>query len=93
MLDVNSVLKLNEAIVLRGLADKFWALDTASGSQYRLNDVSYFVLNLLRDSLAVEQVVDEVLKEYAVSREQASADCFNVLRTAVEKGIVKEVKA
>lgn len=93
MLDMSSILCLNETVVLRGLADKFWALDTSSGNQYKLNEISYFILNLLRSPTSVKQVVEEILKEYAVSREQAATDCSRVLQISVEKGIVKEVKA
>lgn len=93
MLDMNRPLMLEENIVLRGLGDKYWALDTASGNQYRLNEVSYFILNLLRSQMSAGQVVDEILKEYAVDREQAIADCTRTLQFAVEKAIAKEVSA
>lgn len=93
MLDMSNTLCLNETVVLRRLADKFWALDTSSGNQYKLNEVSYFILNFLRTPKAVEQVVEEVLKEYTVPYGQAAADCSSVLQFAVEKSIVKEVKA
>lgn len=93
MLDISNILCLNETVVLRGLADKFWALDTSSGNQYKLNEVSYFILNLLRTPATIEQVVDEILKEYTVPRERAVSDCSRVLQFAIEKNIVKEVKA
>lgn len=91
MLDMNHPLLLEDSIVLRGLGDKYWALDTLSGNQYRLNDVSYFILNLLRTQMTTAQAVDKVLEEYAVTREQAVSDCSRVLQFAVEKAIVKEV--
>ena len=93
MLDMSSILCLNETVVLRGLSDKFWALDTSSGNQYKLNKASYFILDLLRTPTTIGQVVEEILKEYSVPREQAACDCVNVLQFAVEKSIVKEVKA
>ena len=91
MLDMNHPLLLENSIVLRGLGDKYWALDTLSGNQYRLNDVSYFILNLLRTQMTTAQAVDKVLEEHAVTREQAVSDCSRVLQFAVEKAIVKEV--
>lgn len=93
MLDMNQLLMLNTTIVLRGLGDKYWALDTLSGNQYKLNEVSYFILNLLRTPASMEQAVGELLKEYAVARKQAEIDCDRVLRFAVEKDIVKEVNS
>lgn len=91
MLDMNRPLFLEDSIVLRGLGDKYWALDTSSGNQYRLNDVSYFILNLLRTQMSTVQVVDKILEEYAVTREQAVTDCSRVLQFAVENAVVKEV--
>ncbi len=75
MLDMNHPLLREDSIVLRGLGDKYWALDTSSGNQYKLNEVSYFILNLLRTPMTTAQVVDKVLEEYAVTREQATHDC------------------
>ncbi len=91
MLDMNHPLLLADSIVLRGLGDKYWALDTSSGNQYKLNEVSYFILNLLRTPMTTAQVVDKVLEEYAVTREQATHDCSRVLQFATGKTIVKEV--
>lgn len=91
MLDMNHLLLLEDSIVLRGLGDKYWALDTSSGNQYKLNEVSYFILNLLRTPMTTAQAVDKVLEEYAVTREQAASDCSRVLQFAAEKAIVKEV--
>ena len=92
MLDMNRPLLLEDSIVLRGLGDKYWALNTSSGNQYRLNDVSYFILNLLRIQMSTAQVVDEILREYEVTREQAVIDCGKLLQFAIENAIVKEVE-
>lgn len=91
MLDLNVAVKLNKNIVLRGLADKYWALDVTTGSQYKLNEVSYTLLNLCREPKTTAQIVDLMLQEYNVSQERLMADCCSVLQPAVEKGIVKEV--
>lgn len=90
MLDMNRLLLLEDSIVLRGIGEKYWALNTSSGNQYRLNDVSYFILNLLRTQMSTTQVVDEILREYEVAREKAVTDCRSVLQFAIENAIVKE---
>ena len=93
MLDLRKSFCLSDTIVLRGLANKFWALDIVSGNQYKLNEVSYFILNLLRIPMAVEQLIEEIRKVYEVAYEQVVADCFIVLQFAKEKNIIKEVTA
>ena len=88
---MNSMYLLERSIVIRSIGDKYWALDISSGNQYRLNEVSHFTLNLLRVQMSTDQVVEEILREYEVDRDQAATDCSNVIRFAIEKNIIKEV--
>lgn len=91
MLDLDAKYLLSDGIALRGITSRFWALNTTDGSQYRLNEVSFFILNSLRTALTVYEVIDLVLKEYSVDRARATEDCKKVLQSAIEYGIVKEV--
>lgn len=92
MLDLNTVFTLNQDIVLRGAGDKYWALDVSTGNQYKLNEIAYFILNLFRIPQSIEQVLERVLIEYNVTRDQLIVDCDKVLQIAIEQNIVREVK-
>lgn len=91
MLDLTKKFQLNEKIVLRKIDSKCWALNVENGNQYRLNEVSYLVLDSFRDTSAVEEVITIVEKEYAVDKERLIADCSSMIQTAVDKNILKEV--
>lgn len=91
MLDLTKKFQLNEKIVLRKIDSKCWALNVENGNQYRLNEVSYLILDSFRDASAVEEVITIVEKEYAVDRERLIADCSSMIQTAVDKNILKEV--
>lgn len=91
MLDLTKKFQLNEKIVLRKIDSKCWALNIENGNQYRLNEVSYLILDSFRDTSAVEEVITIVEKEYAVDRERLIADCSSMIQTAVDKNILKEV--
>lgn len=91
MLDLTKKFQLNEKIVLRKIDSKCWALNVENGNQYRLNEVSYLILDSFRDTSAVEEVITIVEKEYAVDRERLIADCSSMIQTAVDKNILKEV--
>lgn len=91
MLDLSKTYQLNEKIVLRKVDTKCWALNIENGNQYRLNDVSYLILDLFREATAVADVISVVEKEYSVDRERLIADCSSMLQTAVNKNILKEV--
>lgn len=91
MLDSNKTYQINENIVLRKIDTKFWALNIENGNQYRLNDVSYLILDSFREAATVADVISIVEKEYSVDRERLIADCSSMLQTAVNKNILKEV--
>jgi len=91
MLDLAKKYQLNEKIVLRKIGSKCWALNVENGNQYRLNEVSYFMLDSFREVSTVETVISIVGKEYAVDRDRLIADCSMMIQTAVNKNILKEV--
>ena len=39
MLEVSKKIQINPDIILRGINSKYWALNTRSGAQYRLNNI------------------------------------------------------
>lgn len=92
MLDVRIILELDENIVLRSINDKFWALDTRYGTQYKLNRVSFDILSEIDCCKSVLDVVNNVSKKYNVPFEVFSEDAQELLDCALEKGLVKEVK-
>lgn len=91
MLDLTKKFQLNEKIVLRKIDSKCWALNVENGNQYRLNEVSYLILDSFRDTSAVAEIITIVEQEYAVDKERLIADCSLMIQTAVDKNILKEV--
>lgn len=91
MLDLTKKFQLNDKIVLRKIDSKCWALNVENGNQYRLNEVSYLILDSFRDASTVEEMIAIVEKEYAVDKERLIADCSLMIQTAVDKKILKEV--
>lgn len=92
MLDSGCVLKLNQDIVLRKLVDKYWALNVKDGTQYRLNETAYFMLDRLRAQMSVAQLIEEVQNEYNVGRAKLEEDCGTVFDFAMTNGLVEEVR-
>lgn len=90
MLDMKTTYKLKNGIVLRSISGKYWALDTITGKQFKLNEVSYFILDLFRTQKTFEQMINCVLNEYNVTQERLTADCDIVLRFAVTNNLIEE---
>ena len=91
MLDLTKKFQLNEKIVLRKIDSKCWALNVENGNQYRLNEVSYQILDSFRNTSTVAEIITIVEQEYVVDKEQLIADCSLMIQTAVDKNILKEV--
>ena len=81
MLDLNLVLQLNEDIVLRGVSDKYWALNVKNGNQC-----------CFREPKSVKLSLEEIMREYRVEYERILKDSESVLQIAIDNNIVKEVK-
>lgn len=90
MLDLNDIFVLSDNIVLRGVGEKFWALNTKNGNQYRLNEVSYFILDMFRKPTRIGAMMDSMLSEYRVERNRLEADCDMVITFAIEKNILEK---
>lgn len=91
MLDLTQRYQINDKIVLRKIDSKCWALNVENGNQYRLNEVSYLVLDSFREASTVEAMISIVEKEYAVDRNRLIADCSLMIQTAIDKKILQEV--
>lgn len=90
MLDLKDVLVLSHNIVLRGVGDKYWALNTKNGSQYKLNEVSYFILDTFRTPTQVSEMMNSMLSEYRVDKDRLEADCDMIIQFAIEKKILEK---
>ncbi|WP_409967959.1 PqqD family protein [Bengtsoniella intestinalis] len=91
MLDLTQKYQINDRIILRKIDTKCWALNVENGNQYRLNEVSYLILDSFRDVATVEAMISVVAKEYLVDIELLIADCSSMIQTAIDKNILKEV--
>lgn len=91
MLDIDLILILNSDVVLRNVGEKYWALNTKDGNQFKLNDVSFFILNAFREPKSISVMLELVIKEYKIDLEKLKEDCNTILQYAIEKEIVKEV--
>lgn len=91
MLDLTQRYQINDKIVLRNIDSKCWALNVENGNQYRLNEVSYLILDSFREASTVEAMISVMEKEYVVDRDRLIADCSLMIQTAIDKNILKEV--
>ena len=68
MLDLTKEYKVKGEIVLRTVNNNYWALNTSNGNQYKLNEVSYFIINqMIENATTIELIAQKAVSEYKVS--------------------------
>ncbi|MEL6441763.1 MAG: PqqD family protein [Cyanobacteria bacterium J06621_8] len=74
------------------VADEAVILDIDSGVYYGLNSVGVDVWQWLQQPRTEAQIIDRLLAEYDVSREQANLDIRAILEEMLSAGLIKEVE-
>ena len=88
MLDVKGLYQRNENIIIRKLGKNQWALNMETGGEYGLNEVSFDMLNILSTPHSIDELLDEIISTYDVSRDVLTKDCNIWLAAALQKGLV-----
>ena len=92
MLEVNNICNINENIILKGINKKFWALDSKSGTQYKLNELSFDILSLMIGSKSIGEIIEIQYHKYNVEKDLLTKDILSFVNKSYEKGILVEVK-
>ena len=88
MLDVKELYRRNENVIIRKLGKNQWALNMETGGEYTLNEVSFDMLNILSTPHSIDELLDEIINTYGVSRDVLAKDCNTWLAAALQKGLV-----
>jgi hypothetical protein len=88
MLDVKGLYRRNENVIIKKLGKNQWALNMETGSEYALNEISFDMLNILSTPHSIDELLNEILNTYDVSRNVLTEDCNTWLAAALQKGLV-----
>jgi hypothetical protein len=88
MLDVKGRYQRNENIIIKRLGKNQWALDMETGSEYGLNEISFDMLNILSTPHSIDELLNEIINIYDISRDVLAEDCNTWLAIALQKKIV-----
>lgn len=88
-------MKIKDEFIVRNMLGEYMAIPTGDNiakfdGSVILNDVSAFIIEQLKKPTSKEDVLELILNEYDVSREQASADLDNLLAKLSEYGMLEE---
>ena len=77
-------------IVLKSVNNKFWALDTLSGKQFKLNRTAFEILSALSENVVLDKIFNEIAQRYDVLMEVFIRDASNLIQQAINNGIVEK---
>jgi hypothetical protein len=87
-MDVKGIYRRNENIIIKILGKNQWALNMETGCEYGLNEISFDMLNILSTPHSVDELLNEIINIYDVSRDVLAKDCNTWLAAALQKGLV-----
>ena len=76
------------AIVQSKIDDETVMMDTDSGFYFGLNAVASVIWELLKEEHTLEQLVDKLMMEYTVSREQCLRETTQLLQQMLEHEVI-----
>ncbi len=75
-------------IVQSKIDDETVMMDATSGYYFGLNSVATFVWEQLKEAQTVDQLVDKLILEYAVSREQCLEETTQLLKQMLAHKVI-----
>ena len=86
-------MKINPGFVLKDIAGSYVVVPVGDNlvdfsAMITLNETGAFLWNLLQEDITLEELADEMCKEYDVSREDALLDVKSFVETLIEKKVL-----
>lgn len=90
----NTEFKMNDNFILHQIRefDKFWLFNLHSGDIYNLNEVSMFILQILREKTTFDTLVSKTLEQYEVYRGVLCQDIQEILMHLLSEGIISKIE-
>lgn len=90
----NDIISISEDYSLYSLdlkQAKYWLFNVKDGSNFRLNEVSYFILSRFDGQISVGQLKDELITRYQEDSESIIKDFEEFIVSCLNRQIVKRV--
>ena len=86
-------MKINPGFALKDIAGSYVVVPVGDNlvdfsAMITLNETGAFLWNLLKEDVTLEELADEMCKEYEVSKEDALADAKAFTETLIEKKVL-----
>ncbi|MFZ2634335.1 MAG: PqqD family protein [Desulfosalsimonadaceae bacterium] len=84
---------LEDNLILQDISelDHYYAFDTKNGDHYQLNHTAHWVLESIGNGVSFQGLLDKFTQVYDLRQEEAMNDLLEIIQTAFENHIIKEV--
>jgi hypothetical protein len=66
--------KIKKSVLVQKLGKSYVAYDNETSTMHELNEVAYLILEGLKKGKGKKQIIDRIIKEFSVKKEEASKD-------------------
>lgn len=89
MVNNNSIIEKNKDIEVTDFNNEKVMMDLDQGKYFALNDVGSRIWELTKENTTVQDIIDELLKEYDIDEETCKTEVINYIKDLVSNGVVK----
>jgi hypothetical protein len=95
MIDLNSIISRSPSIVTRKTGNEYVLVPIANNiadmdSVYTLNETGAFIWELIDGKMSVGDIIENLINEYEIDKENATADVFSFVENMKKYLILKE---
>ena len=95
MVDLNSIISRSPSIVTRKTGNEYVLVPIANNiadmdSVYTLNETGAFIWELIDGKMSVGDIIENLINEYEIDKENATADVFSFVDNMKKYLIIKE---
>lgn len=88
MINTDTVISKTEGVVLAELDGKVVMMSIENGQYYGLDEVGSIIWEMMSEPVQVKNVIDRLMQEYEVTREECEKDVMAFLEKLYEKKLI-----
>ncbi|HEX3012545.1 MAG TPA: lasso peptide biosynthesis PqqD family chaperone [Syntrophomonadaceae bacterium] len=88
MINTDTVISKTEGVVLAELDGKVVMMSIENGQYYGLDEVGSIIWDMMSEPVQVKNVIDRLMQEYEVTREECEKDVMAFLEKLYEKKLI-----
>jgi len=89
MIDIKSTIRRNNEILASDMDGEIVMMQIETGKYYNLGRIGGIIWNMLAEPIEVEEVIEKLVDQYSVSKEQCELDTLPFLQQMQQQGLIQ----